>query len=220
MNYKLIIFDFDGTLADTFSLFLNAINEAADRYRFKRIDWDLDILRRLDVKQILSCHEIPFWKLPFVVRHMQSLMKRNIADITLFPGIDQALHALSENGATLAIVTSNSRENVLKVLGAQNAERFSYIECASVFGKKNKLRKILANSQIAPEDAILIGDEIRDAQAAKEAGIPFGAVSWGYNHIDALRLHGAQKIFIHTGELANTCMLQQVGWDAIPYASS
>lgn len=200
MNRKLIIFDFDGTLADTFSYFLNAINEVADRYQFKRID--RDTLHNPDVRQIMSHHEIPFWKLPFIVRDMQSLMKRDIADITLFPGIEHALHDLSERGATLAIVTSNSRENVLSVLGPESATLFSYIESASIFGKKKKLNKILASSQIAPKDAILIGDEIRDAQAAKEAGISFGAVTWGYNHIDSLILHGAQEIFTHVEELA------------------
>jgi phosphoglycolate phosphatase len=196
-------FDFDGTLADTFPWFVNTINEAVDKYRFKRFDRNnTDALRGLDMKQIMLNHEIPFWKLPFIVRHMQSLMKRDIADIPLFPGVEHALHDLSEKGATLAIVTSNSHENVLKVLGPEIAERFSYFEGASLFGKKAKLHKILAKSQIAPEAAILIGDEIRDAQAAMAAGISFGAVTWGYNHIDSLILHGVKEIFTHAGELS------------------
>jgi phosphoglycolate phosphatase len=207
MNHQLIIFDFDGTLADTYPWLVNTFDEAAIKYRFKRLDRNnLDALRDQSARQLMRNHEIPFWKLPFIVRYMRSLMKRDIAGIALFPGIETALHDLANSGAILAIVTTNSRENVIKVLGPENAKLFRYIECASVFGKRAKLRRILNKSQIAPKAAILIGDEIRDAQAAKEAGIFFGAVSWGYNHIDSLVLHGAEKVFTHTEELSKKLM--------------
>jgi phosphoglycolate phosphatase len=141
--------DFDGTLADTLPWFVNTFDEAADRYRFKRLDRSsIAALRGLDAKQMMVRHEIAFWKLPFIVRHMRALMKRDVAGIRLFPGIDHALRDLSERGAILAMVTSNSRANVLRILGPENAKRFSHFECASVFGKRAKLRKVLAASQI------------------------------------------------------------------------
>jgi phosphoglycolate phosphatase len=211
MDCRLIIFDFDGTLADTFSWFVNTFDEAADKYQFKRLDRsNVAALRGLDAKQIMVRHEISFWKLPFIVRHMRALMKRDIAGIRLFPGIEYALRDLSERGAILAIVTSNSRANVVEVLGSENAKRFSYFECASVFGKRTKLRRVLAASQIPPEAAILVGDEIRDAQAAKEAGISFGAVSWGYNHVEFLISHGAHEVFMHAADLARKLIPRKI----------
>ena len=202
MNYGLIIFDFDGVLADTFPWLLNTINAVADKYRFRRFDLrDMKELRSLDMKQIIARQEIPFWKFPFIVRHMRSLMKRDIAGISLFPGIEDALRALAESGAVLAIVTSNSRENVVKVLGPHLVHLFCYLECSSLFGKKAKIRHLLEKSQINVETAIYIGDELRDAQAARESGVGFGAVAWGYNDIDALALFGAQEIFMFPEEL-------------------
>jgi hypothetical protein len=75
-------------------------------------------------------------------------------------------------------------------------------ELRNHYGTGHGKAEILAKSQIAPEAAILIGDEIRDAQAAMAAGISFGAVTWGYNHIDSLILHGVKEIFTHAGELS------------------
>lgn len=203
MGCKLVIFDFDGTIADTFPWLVSIFNEVADKYRFKRLDQNhLDVLRNLDMRQIISHHQIPFRKLPFIVRYVHMLMERDIASITLFPGIEKVLFELSQAGVILAIITSNSYANVLKVLGPENAAQFSYFECGvSLFGKRAKLKKILVMSRIASEMSILIGDELRDAQAALQAGISFGAVAWGYSHINSLISYGTKEIFFHVEEL-------------------
>jgi phosphoglycolate phosphatase len=128
MDHTLIIFDFDGTLADTFSWFVITIDEAARQFRFKQLDKNkLDAPRGQGARHILQHLDIPFWKLPFVVRHMRALMTRDISSITLFPGIKNALHELANHGATLAIVTTNSRNNVINVLGPETAQLFQYI---------------------------------------------------------------------------------------------
>ena len=57
------------------------------------------------------------WKLPFITRHMHGLASRDIATISLFPGIRDMLCNLDEAGVTLAIVSSNSEANVRHVLG-------------------------------------------------------------------------------------------------------
>lgn len=204
MQRKLIIFDFDGTLADTFLCFVQAFDAAADKYGFQRLDRDSrELLRRLDAHQIMAHHQIPFWKVPAIARHMRSAIERDIAGIALFPGIAAALRALAERGAVLAIVTSNSRANVQQVLGPENAALFSHCQYgASLFGKPAKLRKVLLQSGIGADAAILVGDEIRDARAAAEVGMAFGAVGWGFNHIDALRAQGAAELFSHADELA------------------
>lgn len=203
MNRKLIIFDFDGTLADTLPVFLQVFDDAADKYGFKRFDPSRrQALRDLDARQLMTLHQVPLWKLPAIANFMRASMGRNIDGIRLFDGMDQALRALKAQGVQLTIVSSNSRSNVLTILGPETAALFSQFECgASLFGKLPKIRKVLAATGVAREHVMLIGDEIRDAKVSAEAGIAFGAVAWGFNNIDALIAEQPQQVFRQVADL-------------------
>ena len=113
MSSKLLIFDFDGTLADSFPSFVRVFDLAADKYGFKRLDRERQgVLRGLDARQIMAHHAVPLWKVPAIARFMRVRMADDIANIKLFTGIDQALLALHAQGVALTIVTSNSPGNV------------------------------------------------------------------------------------------------------------
>lgn len=203
VNRKLIIFDFDGTLADTFPCFVRVFDEAAAKYRFKPIDRDhAQGLRGLDARQIMALHDIPLWKTPAIARYMRARIGDEAHAIRLFDGVDAALHTLKERGVVLTIVTSNARANVLRILGPELVALFSHVECgAGLFGKLPKVRKVLAATGIAQADTLLIGDEIRDARVAAEAGVDFGAVAWGFNHVDALVAHAPRHVFHQVDDL-------------------
>lgn len=203
MNRKLIIFDFDGTLADTLPVFLQVFDDAADKYGFKRFDPSRrQALRDLDARQLMTLHQVPLWKLPAIANFMRASMGRNIDGIRLFDGMDQALRALKAQGVQLTIVSSNSRSNVLTILGPETAALFSQFECgASLFGKLPKIRKVLAATGVAREHVMLIGDEIRDAKVSAEAGIAFGAVAWGFNNVDVLIAEQPQQVFRQVADL-------------------
>jgi phosphoglycolate phosphatase len=204
LNRKLIIFDFDGTLADTLPVFVNVFDQAADKYGFRRMDRSRQQeLRNLDARQMMAIHEIPLWKVPAIAAFMRSAMGRSLAEIRLFDGMADVLRALKAQGVMLAIVSSNSRSNVVAVLGPELAALFSQFECgASLFGKLPKIRKVLAAAGVARGQTILIGDEIRDAKVSAEAGIDFGAVAWGFNHVEALIAEQPAQVFRQVAELA------------------
>jgi phosphoglycolate phosphatase len=61
---------------------------------------------------------------------------------------------------------------------------------------------VLARSGIPAGRAICVGDEIRDARAAREAGLAFGAVGWGYHALDALVAEGPAEVFERVEDLA------------------
>jgi phosphoglycolate phosphatase len=201
MSRKLVIFDFDGTLADSFPWFLEAFDQAALRFRFQRPDLSrVDDIRALDARQLLVRHRIAPWKVPFVAHYLRSHMSREIHRIRLFPGVDEALTTLSASGMHLGLLTSNTASNVQHVLGARTA-CFHHLECSvSLFGKTTRLRRLLDRSTVATHEAILIGDEIRDAEAARHAGIDFGAVAWGYTSLPSLDPH-AQLTFTSVSDL-------------------
>jgi phosphoglycolate phosphatase len=203
MKPRLVMFDFDGTLADSFSWFLEVANEVADRFRFDRFDRsDLESLRGLGAAQLIKRQRVPLWKLPLIARHARALMARDIARITLFAGISTALAELASAGLTLAIVTTNSRTNVLRVLGPATASLVSELECgASLFGKASRLRRVLRRTGVPRTEALFVGDEIRDAVAARAAGIAFGAVAWGYTRLETLRAQAPACVFERVEDL-------------------
>ena len=197
MKYKLIIFDFDGTLADTFFWFKNVVNKIADKYKFKRIDEsEADILRNYSAGKFIKHLGVPLWKIGEIAYDMKKMMQHDIRQISLFEGIDNLLKILSNKGALLAVVSSNSLENVRKVLGPENAALINHFECGvSLFGKHAKLKKVIRKIKVQCSESIYIGDEIRDREAARNVNIAFGGVSWGYNSVESLIAHSPVEIF-------------------------
>lgn len=205
MRYKLVIFDFDGTLADSFAWFVGVFNDAADRYAFRRIDErELDVLRGYSGRRMMRHAGTSPWKLPFVASYVRKQSARYAAQVSLFPGVGGLLRRLSGAGVAVAVVSSNSEENVRLVMGPENAALVRHYECgASLFGKKASFRRVLRRSGAAPGEALAVGDEIRDLEAARAAGIPFGAVSWGYTTPEALRAHAPAELFEEMEQIAD-----------------
>ncbi|WP_020595171.1 HAD-IA family hydrolase [Spirosoma panaciterrae] len=203
-NFKLVIFDFDGTLANSFPFFRQAFNTLADIYQFKRITpEEVDEVRGLTVRQMMKHVGMPAWKMPFVARTFIRLMGDSINQIQLFEGIADLLKQLASQGVQLAIVSSNSEENIRRVLGTESASLIRYYRCGTaVFGKSSQFRKVAAKSGIAPQNILCIGDEVRDLEAARKEHMAFGAVAWGFTRTDIFntysdieRFHTVDDIF-------------------------
>jgi phosphoglycolate phosphatase len=182
MRYSLVIFDLDGTLADSFPWFLANLDNVADAFRLRRVPPDeIEKLRRADVREILTYLGVPHWKLPFIARYMRRLKSTKLATISLFPGVDQMLRTLKDGGLTLTLVSSDSETNARYLLGRDNAALFSEYDCsAALFGKVGKFRRVIRRSGVETGRVLAIGDEARDLEAARATGIDFAAVSWGY----------------------------------------
>jgi len=204
LKYRLAIFDFDGTLADTLPWMRSIFNDLADAHDFRRVEPQEDErFRDLHGRALLRELRLPLWKLPRVVRDMRRRMAAHHENFSLFPGISDALHRLFSNEVQLAIVSSNSRDNVERVLGADTAKFIAHFGCGvSMFGKADNLRQAIRHCSVQRREAIYIGDEIRDAEAAAKAGIAFGAVTWGHHTLDALRERNPAEIFAMVNEIA------------------
>ena len=136
------------------------------------------------------------WKLPLASRSFIDRMRGHAGHIPLFDGVDGALRALDRAGMRLALVSSNAEDNVRRTLGPELAALFRHYECGmSIFGKSARIRKVLRQAQLPPARALYVGDQTTDADAAHRAGVGFGAVSWGYAPIEALRNTGPVREF-------------------------
>lgn len=203
MRYKLAIFDFDGTLADSLPWAAAVVNEFADQYGFQRIDPnDHEQLRNYEAKQLMQHLGVKMWKVPQMAIHVRRRMSEEIERIPMFPGVGEMLRQLVQAGMILAVVSSNSEANVRRVIGPQNAALIREFDCgAAVFGKASKLKAVFRRCQVESGQAILIGDEIRDAVAARKVKMAFGAVAWGYTNPEALRAQQPEEFFTTVEEI-------------------
>jgi phosphoglycolate phosphatase len=193
---RLIILDFDGTLADSWPWFLGALDETADRFGLPRITAaQAEALRGQPTGEILRSLGIRPWQVPRIAAHL----RRRVLDAPpppLFPGIAEVLPRLAARGAVLAIASSNSEAQVARTLGPDLLALLPHRALeAGLFGKASKLKRLLRKTGIPPSQAIAIGDEVRDIEAAREANVAAGAVTWGYATRDLLAAAAPDVIF-------------------------
>lgn len=202
MRYALILWDFDGTLADTLPGLLQIFNDLASEFGLRPIV-DVQAVRDASPIQLLREQGISLWRLPAlrnaIVRRQQSQM----ADIRLVPGMEEVLERLSRCGYRLGIVSSNSEDNIRTCLRANGAEQwFELITGYShLLGKQRPLRQVLRRTKLKGRDVLYVGDEVRDIAAARRAGMDAAAVTWGINTHSLLAQHSPNQLIDHPGEL-------------------
>lgn len=186
-DYRLALLDFDGTLADTYRVFVSALEHVVRQHGLRAIPpEELEAFRSQHGRMLMQRLGVSWWSLPAVAASMMRAVTAARHEIRLFPGIAQALHQLDQAGVTLAIVSTNSEDNVRAVLG-DAAGLVRFYECgAGVFGKRAKFLRVLRRSGIDRRQAVAVGDELRDLEAARQARIDFAGVAWGFTTAEAL----------------------------------
>jgi phosphoglycolate phosphatase len=187
---KLVLFDFDGTIADTLFAGINIVNRNAHKVGIEKIKVeDIKDLKKLTLVEFCKKFNIPMYKIPYFLRHITSMLNKDIDKVPFFKGMDKVIEELYNKKYTIGILSSNTEENINKFLKAKNIKKyFSFVVSYSqVFGKSFAIKKISKNKGFFLSEIIYIGDEIRDINATKKIKIPIIAVSWGYNSIDVLK---------------------------------
>jgi phosphoglycolate phosphatase len=205
MRYGLAIFDFDGTLADSFPWFVGAVDRLADRHGFRRLDpAEHDALRRLEAPQVMARLGVRPWRLPAIARDLRAAMAADVERIRLFDGIGDMLARADAAGVRLAIVSSNAEANVRRILGPTHAGRIAAFACgASLFGKGARLRRVVRALGVPPTRVLCVGDEPRDLRAARGEALACGGVAWGYTAPAALEAEGPDEWFASPQALAD-----------------
>lgn len=204
MAYDLIIFDFDGTLADSAEWFFDALEDAAEAFGFLKVTpAAVEQLHAFGMKEMLRAIEVPLDRLSAIEEHMRQRGSENIAALRLFEGVPEVLTALRLRGAKLAVVSSNSESVVRAVLGPTLAGYMDGFGCsAPAFGKEAKLLETITRSGVEVSRAIYVGDEVRDIEAAQTVGMASAAVAWGFMAPSALERLKPSMIIDHVGAVA------------------
>jgi phosphoglycolate phosphatase len=206
------IFDFDGTIADSFAESLLAYNRVAPRLRLRQVTHDeVPQLRQMGTVPMMKALGVPMWRLPQLMIAARSALHDNFHSVKPVPGIVDALGELSAANCRLAIVTSNSEENVRSFFSRCGIGNFETIVAGvSVLGKATRLRRLLKSAHVQAAHAVYIGDTCPDIRAAREAGTAAVAVSWGFNDAGPLMGEMPDAVVDSAGDLPGT-VLRLVG---------
>lgn len=186
---KVIIFDFDGTLAQTLEAMIEVYNGLAKKFRCRPIDpKDINHLRGGNIPDLFRAYRITPLKLPFLVIAVRRGLKKRMGSLPLQPDVANVIRTLKARGITVGILSSNSRQNIEASLRAHGLfDEFAFVDSyGHLFGKHRALKKIAKKLRLSPEDIVYVGDEVRDVEAAKNAGVTSVAVTWGFQTRDPL----------------------------------
>ncbi|MGE7987379.1 HAD-IA family hydrolase [Lysinibacillus fusiformis] len=186
---KHIIFDFDGTLADSTAVFASAWNTLAQKYKFKGIELkEIDTLKKLSISERSKLFDFPMYKLPMILPQFYKLYRQSLNEVHLFEGMKEVLLEIDKRGYKILIISSNSKDNILEFLKMNGIQCVADVLCSNrIFGKDKVMKKFLKESNVSSSEVVYIGDEQRDIVACKKAGVPIIWVEWGYDASEVIQ---------------------------------
>ncbi|MCH9657628.1 HAD hydrolase-like protein [archaeon] len=208
---RTIIFDFDGTVANTLDAVVRIVNEHSEYFGYGKVTkQDIPYLQGKKPREILSYLGISIFKLPSWVKKIHSEINKEITNMTPTTNISPLLSDLyDDEDVHLGILTSNTQENVRQFLEKNELNFFEFIRTGkSVFGKSRLINKIIKQRRLKRDNTFYVCDEIRDIEAARKSGIISVAVTWVYNTEASLAKENPDFLATTSEELRKILMPQ------------
>jgi phosphoglycolate phosphatase len=185
---KYIAFDFDGTIVSSMALGVQLYNEIAEKYNYRKIqEEELHVIHKLSIPERLKMFNLPLYKIPKIIVEFKKNYNQHVGSLRAIEGMKQVIFRLKEEGYTLGIISSNSVPNIEKFLAKNQFDVFDQVYSSrGLFGKQSTINNVIKKLRIKKEDMIYIGDEVRDINACKKAGVKMIAVSWGFDSRELL----------------------------------
>jgi phosphoglycolate phosphatase len=188
-DYKLLIFDWDGTLANSIGRIVEAMHVASDRTGFpQRDDWAVKGIIGLGLPEAIRSL---YPEIDDDEHYADHYIALEAEPSPLFDGVVDTLQALRSEGYRLAVATGKARRGLDRVLKAHGwDDYFDITRAADETASKPHplmLEQILAHCDMQPGQALMVGDSSFDLQMARNAGMGSVAVSYGAQTIEALK---------------------------------
>ena len=195
MKFKYIIFDWDGTVMDSAAKIVNCMQQAAlaAKLPIPSDDQVKDIIGISLLPAIQKLFSIEVTQAEQVVGHYKHIfLQQDSTPCPLFPNVHETL-TLLKSKARLAVATGKARRGLERAWSmTDSAHYFENSRCADEAESKpspDMLQQLLKDWQIAPQEALMIGDSIYDMQMAEQLDMPRIAVDYGVHEHERLRLH-------------------------------
>ena len=208
-HYKLVIFDWDGTLMDSVDRIVSSMQSAAKIV-------GLAIPSNNAAKQIIGLSIPEALKTLFAgitdeqieTMRLQYKYEYLEGDTTPTPLFDYALNLLTQlkqESKLLAVATGKGREGLNRVLQVSETSAFFHTtRCAGEMPSKpdpEMINIILAELDIAPHEAIMIGDTSHDLKMAQNAGVDSIGVTFGVHNKQVLEQYAPKATVDSLSEL-------------------
>ncbi len=178
-----IVFDYDGTLADSLQITASAISNIIEQRGYPAITQEaLQKFRLTPGMEGYAQLGVPLELLSEISRQVAEDVSLRISEIKPFPGIAELLKNLKENGFVTGILTSSNEENPRNFIQNNKLTPVDFIRVdETVFHKDIAMQAMLDEFGLDKENVLYVGDEVRDIEAAKRINLPVAAVTWGYH---------------------------------------
>lgn len=195
-DYKLLIFDWDGTLVDSIGRIVTAMHLAADMCDLPRCtDEAVKSIIGLALPEAVAVLYAELRESAAIERfigvYSRCYLELESEPSALFADVADSLQAFREQGYHLAVATGKSRHGLDRVLAGRGwTDYFDMTRCADESASKPHplmLEQILAHFQLPPQRAVMVGDSIFDLQMAHNAGMHSVAVGYGAQSLSTLR---------------------------------
>lgn len=188
MAKKLIFFDFDGTIADSLEVAVAVLQEIAPMLklptptRAQVMDW-----KTKGIVELMQLTGVSLLQIPKIVKLARQSFEKKTADVPIIEGMAALIHDFVNKGYEMHIISTNAAANIQFILDKYQINVFSAIHTpTALFGKDTVIRKVGKKLGFSPENIYMIGDEVRDIEAAQKAGVQSVGVTWGFNHKNLL----------------------------------
>jgi phosphoglycolate phosphatase len=187
MSNNVIIFDFDGTIADSFGFVTEFLVDQAGKAPMA-LKERRSYFGGLSVRSMAEKLGMPLYQRLWLFFHGRRVMTKHMGEIKPFAGVVEVVKTLHTSGYRLFAVSSNRNENIQIFLREYDLSQYfiGTLGSASIIGKTMSLRLLLWQRGVKAENCVYIGDEVGDIEAAHRLHIRTVAVSWGFNSVEAL----------------------------------
>jgi len=176
-----IIFDFDGTLADTLPLCCGAFREVTQRHLGRDYS-DAEIVAMFGPSEVGIFQQIAGDRWEVCLEEFLAIYERDhAANVTLFQGIPELLAELVERDIPVAVVTGKGADSAAISLRLLELEQhFDVVESGSPEGsvKPAAIRRIVQRWNVNPATVAYVGDAPNDVSEARAAGVVPLAAAW------------------------------------------
>jgi len=190
MHKKYIIFDFDGTIADTIPVMRTIAQQIADEgsYGLKLTEEHWAWVRDHRLTEIPAKFGVPLYKVPGLILRGRELIRKQIVAVPLCKGVGEMIDTLKKNGYQCGILSSSKRDMIQEfLLMHQMVDEFGFVHSElNLFGKDKALISLMKQNHFPLTETVYVGDEVRDYEACQKIGLDCISVTWGLNSRRAL----------------------------------